>query len=183
MKPALTLTLWALLGLFFGISGISRVKLEEDLQALQAKKDELSKKQIKLELDGVPFTDEYSYEYYTTINPYVSLFPWFFKVPSIIGIISTAMSFGLLGAIGNIILLLTKKEITINEAKVWSNPILGIFIGIAVLGLSYILPNLLVVNSGTIRPFTLMFLAFFCGLFSQRFLEILSNFFSKFFKS
>jgi len=183
MKPVIVLMLWVLIGLYFGVSGVARLKMEEDLETLKMRQDTLTKKQIDIEVNEISFTDEYSYEYYTTIGPYVSLFPWFFNVPSIIGIFLTAMSFGLIGSIGRLVLQITKDKLTLDKAKIWSEPVLGIFIGIAVLGLSYVVPNLLVADAGTIRPVTLMFLTFFCGLYSQEFFEILSNFFSKFFKS
>lgn len=184
MKQVIVLLIWILLGLSVGISGICRVKLEEDLANLKSKQEELSKKPSPINsLNGVNFTDEYAYQYYILIMGYVSIFPWFLGMPSLIGTVFTAMAFGLLGAVAKIILSVTKNEITIDTARVWSEPALGVFVGIAVLGLSYVLPNILIISTGSVRPLTLMFLSFFCGLYSQKFFDILSNIFSKFFKS
>jgi hypothetical protein len=184
MKSIIVLFIWTTLAIYAGISGICKVKLEEDLFALKLKQEELLKKPSPIaSLNNVPFDNEYNYKYYILIRQYLQIFPWFEKVPIMLGTFFTAMSFGLLGAIAKIILSIVKGQISPVSARIWSEPVLGIFVGIAVLGLSFVLPNILIISTDTIRPLTLMFLTFFCGLYAEKFFDILSNLFSKFFKT
>lgn len=54
--------------------------------------------------------------------------------------------------------------------------------GLVIMGLSYLLPMVLINEGGKIRPFTLMFLSLFGGMYSNAFYEKLSKYVGHMFK-
>ena|ERR1035437_7494692 len=178
------LILFALTGLYFGFSGICKLHLEEEINKLDEKRDELQKVQINRSVDDLPpFTNKYDYEYYMKVSRYEKIFPLVKVIPSFFGLIMTAMFFGLLGSIARIILGIVRNEYSkVNQIKFISEPLLGLFTGLCVLGISYVLPTILVFNGDAIRPITLMFFSLFCGIYASNFFEKLAKLFSKFFK-
>ncbi len=118
------------------------------------------------------------------IKGYENIFPLVKIIPSFFGLILTAMCFGMIGSLISILLRIVGDQYTKpGEVKYISEPVLGLFTGLCVLGISYVLPTILVSKSDTLRPITLMFLALFFGIYSKNFFEKLASLFPKFFKS
>lgn len=183
-KAVTVLVLWTLIALYFGFSGLCALHLEEQIAKLDEKREELQKITMNLEIDdSPPLTNKYDYEYYMQVSRYDKIFPLVKSIPSFLGLILTAMFFSLLGAIVKIILGIVKNEYSVsNPIRYFSEPVLGFFTGICVLGISYVLPSIFAFNTGTTRPVTLMFFSLFCGIYARNFFDKLAELFSKFFK-
>ncbi|WP_118973974.1 hypothetical protein [Taibaiella koreensis] len=180
----LLLFIWIAISLYFGLSGLCKLYIEEQVKALDAKKEILQKVEIDRSIDGRPsLKNQYDYQYYMLIANYQKIFPLVYIIPGFLGLVFTAMFFGMIGAVVNILVRIVGNEYTSGtEVKYVSEPILGLFTGLCVLGISYVLPTLLVSESDTIRPITLMFFALFSGLYARKFFEKMSALFPTFFK-
>ncbi|MFT5779181.1 MAG: hypothetical protein ACI837_002138, partial [Crocinitomicaceae bacterium] len=154
-------------GLSFGIQGVVLLKFQERKKiAQEAEKFATPKKykgvyyeskellKIRYDIEGVEnFFISKSMENY----------------PSFLLLILTSCSFGLVGSA----LLLTKKIVIGRIIPEYKDalllPVLGLLSGIIVLGFAELVPTLLIEGEGVIRPITLVFMAFFSGLFVEKF--------------
>lgn len=186
MKPvALILLLWTLPSLYLGLSGLCAAYVDEEIAKLDPKMEELKKTPMNRTIDDLPpFTNAYDYQYYMTARPYMQVFPLMAAIPSFLGLVLTSMAFGVIGAVTRIVLGIIKGEYPAPENIHYiSQPFLGLFIGLCVLGIAYLIPSLLTFNTGSIRPITLMFFSLFCGIYSDQFFQKLSETFIKLFKT
>jgi hypothetical protein len=78
----------------------------------------------------------------------------------------TAISFGILGGIANVLHKAIKGFPQTNQRLVFK-PLFGAFIGLMVLGITYVLPAILTVNEDSVRPIALAFLCLYAGAFSN----------------
>ena len=109
-------------------------------------------------------------------------YPWMEDLPDIIILLLTCCSFSLLGSY---ILITRSFALKKRPVQVGGHPamILSSFlIGLVIMGLSYILPLVLINEGGKIRPLTLMFLSLFGGMYSNAFYEKLSKYVDHMFK-
>jgi hypothetical protein len=179
--PTIILLLWLSIGLYFGIGGLSRAKLDETLEKLEEDKIELTKNKINVSYDGLTFETKYELNYYLEAESIETSFPWATRISSFMGLIFTSFSFGLIGSLISIIKEVVFQNLEINRTKYISYPLLGILTGLVVLGLSYLLPTILIENQNQLRPITLMFLSLFAGMFCEKFYEKLSVYFNNIF--
>ncbi|MDB5088959.1 MAG: hypothetical protein JWR09_2953 [Mucilaginibacter sp.] len=174
---------WLIVGLFFGIGGLTKLNSDETLDNIQKKEVELLAKNFNppLNVDGVTISNEYLYQIYNERHGLEKYFVWTVTLPKFTALCITAMSFGLLGALVAIIRQLSLAGKTIVEVQYISLPLLGILTGLVVLGISYLLPTLITKGTNEIRPITLMFLCLFCGICSDNFYKKIENSFDKLF--
>jgi hypothetical protein len=175
------LCMWLLAGLYFGIGGISRISVDEVTESIDKQKDALKKDTINIKLDGVDIENKYQLKYILEYSNLENYFPWAIQLTTFSSFLVTSMSFGLLGAMINILIQIVFSASKIEDSNYVSKPLLGLLTGIVVLGLSYIIPTLIVKGNAEIKPLSLMFLCLFCGIYSDKFYEKMSNSFDKFF--
>ena len=181
--PIVILAFWLLTGLYMGIGGLTRAKLDDTLLNLEQDKEKLVKDTVNIIYDGLDFSIQYELQYYREAESVEKIFPWALKISSFFILIMTALSFGLLGGVVSIIKEIVFDRKPLNDLQIWSLPILGLLTGFIVLGMSYLLPTVLVKNGGDIRPVTLMFLCLFGGMFARSLFEKLTAYFNKMFLS
>ncbi len=179
--PVLVLSLWLLIGLYFGLGGLTKARLDETLLNLEQDKEKLVKDTINITYDDLDFSNQYEFQYYREAESVEKIFPWTMQLSSFFILIITALSYGLLGGVVSLIKEIVFDRKVANEQQVWSVPVLGLLTGITVLGISYLLPTVLVKNGGEIRPVTLMFLCLFGGMYSRNLYEKLNGYFNKIF--
>ncbi|ALI98923.1 hypothetical protein [Rufibacter tibetensis] len=173
--------LWFVIGLYFGIGGLAQINLESTLQSLQRDKDKLMKEKVNAEYRGIYIDNKYELKYYLEVKSVRKIFPWTYDIPRFIGLIITAFSFGLLGALIGLIKDIAILNKPLNGLKYWSIPILGILTGLIVLGLSYTIPTVLTTNEANIRSTSLVFLCLFGGIYTEIFFDKLMRYMDKFF--
>lgn len=166
-------------GLYFGIGGLSRLKLDETVEELDRNKETLLKDTFNIKLNEITIKNKYDYLYELEANDLENFFPWAIQFSSFSALIITALSFGLLGALIAILKQIAFENLVIEEVKIWSLPLLGLLTGLVIYGLSYILPTALVKNGTELRPITLMFLCLLSGIYSNTFYLRLTKLFDK----
>jgi len=113
---------------------------------------------------------------------FLKFYPWVEKLPDLIVLLLTCCSFSLVGSS-----ILVVRDLALKHENVITRShtiviISGFFIGLIILGLSYLLPVVLINEGGKIRPITLMFLSLFGGMYSNKLYEKLSHYVNKMFK-
>jgi hypothetical protein len=179
--PVIVLLFWGISGLYFGVAGLTRAKLDETLLQLDQDREVLVKDTINMELSGVALENRYQLKYFMEISSTEKVFPWVMSISSFMSLILTSFAFGLLGAIIHLLKEIALEEKDVNATRVYSIPLLGMFSGLIILGISFILPTVLVKGAGEIRPLTLMFLSLFGGLYVSNLHDKLSGYFGKLF--
>ncbi len=173
-------TLWLLLGLYFGIGGF--VKADYFISKEKVKSEISKSDTVSVEYDDILFENKASLKRYVEKQSIESIFPWVFKTSDFTGTIITACAFGILGAV----IQLLRQIVTVNkrpdELQYISLPLLGMMTSIVTLGITYLLPTIILTNGGAFNPTTLMFLSLFAGLYSEKFYEKVSSYFNKLFK-
>lgn len=171
--------IWLLSGLYFGIGGILKLNMNKTIKELDIKREILQKEKIDYEINGNSFSNNYEFLVYLEIQSVSKYFPWAAEISDFIAILITAFAFSLLGSLISLFKQLAHEDKNIEDIKIWSIPILGILTGLVVLGLAFIIPELLTKNSEGIQPITLMFLCLFAGMHSEKFYKKISNNFNK----
>jgi hypothetical protein len=109
-------------------------------------------------------------------NNFMQFYPWLEKLPDIISLLFTCGSFSLLGSFlfitRNIISNRSKVSIIKYPAIVLSS----LLTGLVIMGLSYLLPIVLINDGGKIRPIALMFLSLVGGMYSNTLYKKLSKY-------
>jgi len=183
LVAAIVMAIWLLGGLYVGVAGITKVSSDEVLESIVQDRDKLVKDTVNTTWNGQHVTTLYDLKYlreYTTLN---SLFPWTQAIPKFTAYLITAMAFGLLGSLIGLIRDVALTAGAVPDAKWFSKPLLGLLTGLVVLGLSYLLPTVLIKGNNEIRPLTLMFLCLFCGIFADKFYHSLASSFDKLIKN
>jgi len=179
--PVAVFIIWLSSGLYFGVGGLTRAKLDDTLQELEKDKENLQKDTINVTYDDLTFSNKYELKYFLEAESIEKVFPWSIKISSFVGLLLTAFSFGLLGGAISLVKDVAFEGTSLAELKIWSVPLLGLLTGFVVFGLSYLLPTVLIKNGNEVRPVTLMFLCLFGGMYSKNFYEKLSQYFNKMF--
>lgn len=184
MKDSFTVLVilgWTILGLYFGVAGLTRANMDEALNALVAQKATLSQDSIKLNIDGVDVYTTYELLTLTEVQSVEHYFQWSRKISSFTSLVITALSFGLLGSIIALLKMVVLEAKPLNSLPVFSLPALGFLSGLVIFGLAYLLPVILVEGVNKTRPITLMFLSLFAGLYIEGFYQKVSGYFNKIF--
>ncbi len=178
----LVISTWLISGLYFGIGGLVRAKMDETLKDLDSRKETLIQEKVRVSYDGIEFENSYELLSFLEVNNIEYLFPWAIKISSFVSLIITAFSFGLIGSIIALLKDIAFTEIPLENLRIWSLPVLGILTGLVVMGLSYLLPTILIKNSTGLQPITLMFICLFAGIHTENFFNKISEYFKKLFE-
>jgi len=93
-------------------------------------------------------------------------FRWVFEVPPGLPLLLTALAFGFVGGIANILHKLAGSE-RVPGPMLLFKPLYGGIIGLMVFGISTTAPKLIVESAEGVRPLALMFLCLFAGTFAN----------------
>lgn len=152
-----------LIALYFGTGGF--LILENDLKVNEVRNTKTTSENaqsLKMDLDNLLAEQ-------TLI---VEIYPYILKLPTVLSFLITAMCFGMMGAIAkvinDIIQARNKVEDTINLLLI---PLLGAFIGLIILGVSYALPTLLTNENISLKPISIVFLSLFGGIYYMKFFK------------
>ena len=166
--------LWLVSGFYTGTGGIT--KLENDILIKKAAE---SLDTVKVIYDDISYKNKARLIAELETEQTTVIYPWLEQCPSFLAYMITACSFGLLGALISLFIELAFNNKELNELKYLSIPLLGILTGIVVLGISFIIPSLIITGDKDIKPEALVFLCLFCGIFSKKFYRRISNILDK----
>ncbi|NMM47759.1 hypothetical protein [Marinigracilibium pacificum] len=100
------------------------------------------------------------------------VYPYALKIPSFLSFLLTAISFGIIGAYGNIINDTIKHKRQFKDTQnLLLVPVQGGIIGIIILGISYTIPVILTNENVSLKPITVVFLCLFGGIFYLKFYD------------
>lgn len=172
--PGLFIVIWLLAGLYFGTGGITRLDNIEKKEKAEHNGDTVKaiyKHRIFQNMaKAQAYIDEKQTEY---------IYPWITPIPAFLAYMITSCSFGLLGSLIFLLTEIAFNDKKLEDIKYLSIPLLGMLTGIVVLGLSLLIPNILIAGNKDIKPEGLVFLCLFCGLYSNKFYIRLSNIIEK----
>lgn len=179
---------WFFLAFYFAMAGLNRIDANDKLKEIESRKVELQKDTLRGKnsqpgriYKEIEFTTRYDLEKFKAIDRQEFLFKWLYELPELVGTLVTACAFALFGAIVDLIRQVVQQNKKVYQLNYFSIPLLGWLSGVAVLGLTYLLPSLLVIDDKGLRPQTLIFLCFFGGLYSTTLFSKLSKYFTKIF--
>ncbi len=113
------------------------------------------------------------------INKWNNYFIWANRFPNFINILIGSASFCIIG----IMIFFLKKDLIDKEMVdikyILLMPFLGILTSFVILGVSYLVPNLITQDPGKLKPIPLMMISLFVGIFLKEFYTRISNYFSK----
>lgn len=115
---------------------------------------------------GVSFTNIASARQFAEESKINRYFRWVYRVPPGLPILLTAIAFGVMGGIANIVHKLAGSE-PVNPLMMIFKPLFGGVVGLMVFGLATAMPKLIVESAEGVRPLTLIFLCLFAGTFSN----------------
>jgi len=113
----------------------------------------------------------FSYIAFITILPYMAL------------LFLGAGSGGSLGSVARIIIDHARNVKPIGESKFLSFPLLGFFMGIMVLSISYVVPSIFIKGESSLNIASIVLISFFAGIFSDGFYNRIQTLIERFFKS
>ncbi len=175
------IVLWLVFGLYFGIGGWTRVALEEDIARLL---DQSSQDGTPVVLEGVEFADLSDAMVFLEKRRAEKIFPWIHLLPSFAGLFLAAAGFGALGAITRQMKHLVVDHWSLLQLHVIAGPLLGFLLGLALLGVAYVIPVALASGEDVQpRPATLLVLCLIGGLFPARLYEWFENLFRRRFQT
>ncbi|TRX49696.1 hypothetical protein FNH22_26890 [Fulvivirga sp. M361] len=193
----ISLTLWLLFGLYFGLAGILYADLTEEKEFIGGSNQ--VKKEVQLppgvtkgidslgnayyEMNGVKFTSLEKIKLRGQEEAAESVFNWYKTLPNKLILFITSMALGGLGSLISLVKKLALENARIDDLRTFWHPMLGALIGIIVLGISYLIPIIITTESEVeIRATTLIFLSMFAGMYSKEFLAFLESRFSNYLK-
>jgi hypothetical protein len=181
-KAILSTSIFLILSLYFGIGGIISINLNEiEKQREQASQTD----NVAVNYDGINFKNKDELFSYLNIqkNQNISKFFWWVDDLTDFGaLVVTACFFGMLGGVISVINNVAINDKKLEDLHYFSVPISGFLSGIVVLGITYLIPTILVQKSDNIRSMSLMFLCLFGGIKSKELYEKVDKYFNKLFK-
>ncbi|MCD6067902.1 MAG: hypothetical protein K0S33_2728 [Bacteroidetes bacterium] len=171
--PAIfSLTFFALVSLYFGLGGALNTEIYNQISAKYDFKDTIKAKDFETK---VIYSNKAEMMLVKEYDKSKKIFPFIAALPDYIGYLLTACFFGMLGGIISILKGIALDKAKPEDSNYVSIPLLSFFTGLVILGLSYLVPTLLVEGSNKIKPITLLFFSLFAGMYSRHFYEFLTH--------
>ncbi|MDX1672905.1 MAG: hypothetical protein R3211_11225 [Balneolaceae bacterium] len=159
----LTLIAWTLVCIYLGFAGWARVQSEQKIEiSSTAGPDQV---QCGEEITFGSLEDCLMYEREKQTS---ALFPWVFNIPSFFGVIIVSIFFGSLGGVIKVLKEITLDKLQISRMRASILPFFGGLMGLIILGISILVPDVISANEIVVRPTTLLFLTMFGGAFSDK---------------
>lgn len=177
---AFMIIFWMVAGIYFGVGGITLINASNDMEKTLKTTD--TSKGGSVIYDKIPFKNIQEVKNYISSKKNDNIKKWMFyvDVPDFLSMIITGCSFGMLGTIISILYSLAFGGAKLDELKIFSQPLLGMMIGLMVMAISYLIPSLLKTDTATdnnINPLSLMFFCLFAGIYSKDFYERVASVF------
>lgn len=173
IRNSIVLFIWLVGSIYIGVGGF--IQIEAD----QAQQSQETDDSIPVEYQGVVFKSKEALDNFLIEQGHAVIFPCHKDLPHLLILIITASSFGALGGVTRLVLGMVREDKKLIHLKVVTVPLLGVLTGIVVLGISYLIPSIIMSKASFIRPSTLTFISLFAGLFYERFYEWLPSVFTK----
>lgn len=173
----LMLVLYACIAIYLGAGSITRVEIQDKIQEIYNRKDELLKDTIHTKYNGSNM-GRYELELVLAMEG-LDNFQWLKEIGNIMAVLVASCAFGLLGGVIALCIELLFKRKKTEDLNIWTQPFLSALTGIVVVAMVYVIPSLLVKNGEEIRPYSLMFFSLFAGIYTKPFYTFLSRSFSK----
>jgi hypothetical protein len=150
---------WLLGGLYVGVSGWARAEIEQEIEPSSGPSGAV----VCGEIEFAKLDDCLQYQRERQFN---RLFPWVFYLPSFFGLLMMSFGFGALGGVLRVMKFVVLDLQPLHDCPWASTPLFGGLMGVLVLGTAWVLPAMLTIGGGELRPTTLLFFAMFGGAFS-----------------
>lgn len=173
----LMLLTFLLVSLYFGISGY----LSVDLKNLKEKAE--TAKVDSVTVGDTRYANKYYFLYIYNTENVEKLFPYLEGIPEAFALIITAVAFGALGGVSQIFIQAAFGGAALADIRILYLTIVGMLCGIFVLGITYVVPTIFASGDQKVRAETLIFLALFAGVYSEKFFGWLDIRFDSVFKS
>lgn len=182
------LLIWFLLGIYFGTAGLIYEEQAKEINSIvdftHMKSNASSNGNTltqKFVYDGMTFESKEKAQAYIAADKLYHTFAWLDKIPKFLTLILTSCALGAFGGLISIIRIITIEKIPVEETQYISIPFLGLLLGMVVLGISFVVPNLLTANKDIELSHTsLVFFSLFVGIFSKDFMLWLDKRFRRF---
>jgi hypothetical protein len=174
-----------LCGLYIGIGGLGHEDLTDKITTLNGQKAEISDT-VAVRVRGLVYPNIYELKKANVAEQYtrfMRFYPWMKNLPDIIILLLTCCSFSLIGSYILVARNFNAKRISANLSDHPSMIMSGFLTGLVVMGLSFLLPKVLISEGGKIQPYTLMFLSLFGGIYSNALFKKLSKYVDEMFKT
>ncbi len=167
--------------LYLGIGGMGKIEFRDSLKEWSVKKPDISDT-AKVNYNGLSFDNSIEMNKSDIAEEYImfiKIFFWAEHIPDVVCLLITCCAFSLLGSIIWLLrdCLVSKTELC--NQKYLLHCLLGFLTGFFVLGLTYVLPTVLLKGDSQFRPISLMFFSLFAGMYSFSFYNKLSTLFEK----
>ncbi|MGX1930189.1 hypothetical protein [Flagellimonas sp. 2504JD4-2] len=158
--------LWFGIALYFGIGGYVALDIEDKHKKAREQPEKI------VDYHGIEFKNEAIAQVHSDEVKAMGYFRILLNnLPTNLLYLFTAMAFGVLGVITRINKEIAMDKVLFKDIEVYFSPILGLMIGILILAISRIIPNLLVDGESNVEPLTLAFLSLIAGFSSKQFYE------------
>lgn len=182
------IAVWFFGSLYLGSGGITSLELaaeETRINELVVDANDtipviLDEKEFKSRSEAIVYLEDKQFKENKKLAE--GIFPWLNLPYTFLSLLITSFAFGSLGGSISVLRDITLDKPKIDEAKIFSKPILGGGCGVVILSISYILPVLIVTGETQIRTISIVFVSLFGGLFTEHFYLWLSTVFGKIFK-
>jgi hypothetical protein len=169
--------LFALIGIiaiYLGVGGF--LILRND----QLFNESLALKSSPVTYDGVTFNTKEEMEAVQQQDLILCVFPYADRIPSVLSFLLTAISFGIIGAIGKVINDTIQGGTRLRDVKnLLLITVQGAIIGLIILGVSFTIPVVLTNEKSSLNPVTVVFLSLFGGIYYLKFFNWITNVISK----
>lgn len=172
LKAVGFLLYFGLISLYFGIGGTLKTEIRNQIKESYDFEDNAPVIDSETNLE---FANYAELKLFKENQKAEKFFPFLSIIPEFVASILSACFFGMLGGIISLVRDVALRGRKPEDTPYVSLPLLSFFTGLAVLGLNYTIPTILVSGETQIRPITLLFLSLFAGLFSSQFFKFLSN--------
>lgn len=163
-----------MIALYFGTGGyiiLQNEQLYEKVKTLENK---------EVEYQGITFYNKETMNAAREQGLIICVYPYAMKIPSFLSFLFTAVSFGIIGALGKVINDTIQQKVKIKDThNLILIPLQGGIIGIIILGISYTIPIILTNENVSLKPITIVFLSLFGGIFYLNFYDWFTHIINK----
>jgi hypothetical protein len=167
------------LAIYFGVGGL--IILENDLKYEKVKQNFKDPRDTTEYSNGkITFKTEEALNAYQQQHLAYQLFPYLKNIPSFLSFFITSISFGVIGAFSKVINDIIKlKQTLAGVSNLFLVLTQGGLIGIIVLGISYLIPKILISEAIILNPITIVLLSLLGGVFYLDFFSWLESLIKK----
>jgi hypothetical protein len=157
------LIVWVLIALYFGVGGSLALDVERRIVIARQLPEDLKKHGL------ITFRNREMLEARNDEKLSDQIFIYIKYFPKPLLYLITSMAFGAIGSITYLVKEITIGKKKISEVNTYAFPFLGCLIGMLVLGVGNLIPEILVIGETTLDPLSLAFFSLLSGLACEKF--------------